>query len=193
MSDPVSSSPRVLGGLVVWEGVFTQSELDGMEQYGDQLVRQKAQIASPSSNDDVIRVTQIAWIERNARSAGIYDRITEIVRVLNSRLYKFQISGLENLQYTVYHAAEQGHYDWHLDYGGHNRAPRKLSLSIQVSDPSHYDGCELQLRTGPTIDTAPKGRGTVIAFPSFFLHRVTPIVAGTRKALVVWATGPQFR
>jgi hypothetical protein len=26
-----------------------------------------------------------------------------------------------------------------------------------------------------------------------FLHRVTPIISGTRKALVIWATGPDFR
>jgi PKHD-type hydroxylase len=36
-------------------------------------------------------------------------------------------------------------------------------------------------------------RGAIIAFPSFFLHRVTPIVSGVRKALVIWATGPAFR
>jgi hypothetical protein len=39
----------------------------------------------------------------------------------------------------------------------------------------------------------PRERGTVIAFPSCVLHRVTPITAGTRKSLVVWITGPKFR
>jgi PKHD-type hydroxylase len=33
----------------------------------------------------------------------------------------------------------------------------------------------------------------VIAFPSFFLHRVTSVTAGVRKSLVLWATGPEFR
>ena len=35
--------------------------------------------------------------------------------------------------------------------------------------------------------------GTVIAFPSYVLHRVTPIESGTRKALVIWVAGPEFR
>jgi PKHD-type hydroxylase len=40
---------------------------------------------------------------------------------------------------------------------------------------------------------APRTRSAIIAFPSLFLHRVTPIVSGVRKALVIWATGPAFR
>jgi predicted 2-oxoglutarate/Fe(II)-dependent dioxygenase YbiX len=39
----------------------------------------------------------------------------------------------------------------------------------------------------------PRTRGALIVFPWFFLHRVTPIVSGNRKALVAWATGPDFR
>ena len=42
-------------------------------------------------------------------------------------------------------------------------------------------------------DTAPKERGTVIAFPSYQLHRVTPVTAGIRKSLVAWVLGPDFR
>ena len=50
-----------------------------------------------------------------------------------------------------------------------------------------------QFQVSHKVGMAPRTRGAVIAFPSFFLHRVTPIISGTRKALVVWATGPEFR
>jgi hypothetical protein len=33
----------------------------------------------------------------------------------------------------------------------------------------------------------------VVAFPAYVIHRVTPIRAGTRKALVCWTAGPAFR
>ena len=75
---------------------------------------------------------------------------------------------------------------------GHGK-PRKLSLSVQLTDPSQYEGCDLQFQVSDKVGVAPRKRGTVIAFPSFFLHRVTPIISGTRKALVAWATGPEFR
>jgi PKHD-type hydroxylase len=62
-----------------------------------------------------------------------------------------------------------------------------------LSDPSEYDGCELQVRAGNQIDIAPTARGALVAFPANVLHQVTPIRSGMRKALVVWAVGPEFR
>ncbi len=94
-------------------------------------------------------------------------------------------------------ARKAGHFDWHKDYGraadNPGQEPRKLSLSIQLSDGADYEGCDLLVRSGNQIDTAPRRRGTVIAFPAYTLHRVTPITAGTRKSLVAWAYGPEFR
>ena len=73
------------------------------------------------------------------------------------------------------------------------RTRRKLSLSVQLTDPERYGGCDLEFQAGNRIETAPRDRGAVIAFPSYVLHRVTPCGKGTRKALVAWTTGPQFR
>jgi PKHD-type hydroxylase len=65
--------------------------------------------------------------------------------------------------------------------------------SFQLTDPARYQGCELQFQVSDNIGVAPRTRSAIIAFPSLFLHRVTPIVSGVRKALVIWATGPAFR
>ena len=70
---------------------------------------------------------------------------------------------------------------------------RKLSLSLQLTDPSQYEGCDLQFQGGRRIETAPRTRGALIAFPSYVLHRVTPITRGVRKSLVCWVSGPEFR
>jgi PKHD-type hydroxylase len=116
-----------------------------------------------------------------------------VARALNDRVYQFDLRGFsEGLQYSVYHGSEEGHYDWHVDHGP-IRVLRKLSISVQLTDPSLYDGCDLQFQAGNRIETAPRTRGSVIAFPSYVLHRVTPCTRGTRKALVAWTTGPQFR
>jgi predicted 2-oxoglutarate/Fe(II)-dependent dioxygenase YbiX len=39
----------------------------------------------------------------------------------------------------------------------------------------------------------PKEQGTLIAFPSFMLHEVSPIKKGTRYSLVAWITGENFK
>lgn len=179
--------------FMVWEDVFSGGELDAFEEYGDRMVHQKAELALKGHLDEDIRITEIAWLEQNPESAALYEKIFQIVRKLNHENYHFDITGLENIQYSVYRAAAGGHYHWHIDHGPHSPKPRKISMSIQLTDPSQYEGCDLQFQVSNKIGAAPRKRGAIIAFPSFFLHRVTPIISGTRKALVIWATGPEFR
>ena len=38
-----------------------------------------------------------------------------------------------------------------------------------------------------------KTKGTIINFPSFVWHRVTPVTKGTRYSLVVWHNGPKLK
>ena len=180
--------------FIKWEGAFSPEEMDALEAYGDGLLLQKATLAKPTDQDySEIRVTRVAWIDYRPESAAFFDKLSRLVQHLNQRFYHFDITGLENLQYTVYHGTEGGHYDWHLDYGPHNPRPRKISISVQLSDENSYDGCDLQFHVSNKIGSAPRSRGTLVAFPSFFLHRVTPITRGTRKSLVCWVAGPSFR
>jgi PKHD-type hydroxylase len=112
----------------------------------------------------------------------------------NEQFHNFELTGFpDDFQYTVYHSTEGGHYDWHMDLSTRQPIPRKLSLSIQLSDPDDYEGCDLQFYGHHQLETAPRTRGTAIVFPSYILHRVTPVISGTRKALVAWAGGPKFK
>jgi PKHD-type hydroxylase len=47
--------------------------------------------------------------------------------------------------------------------------------------------------SGAEPTTVDKGLGKVVLFPSFMLHRVTPVTKGIRRSLVVWVTGPAFK
>lgn len=134
------------------------------------------------------RECAVAWLE----DQWLLGSIERLVRDINATFYGFDLGGLaEPLQYTVYEPG--GHYGWHMDMGPGTVAPRKLSLTVQLSDPQSYEGGEFEVRMGAKDLAMPKGIGTVLAFPSFVLHRVTQITRGTRRSLVVWAHGPAFR
>ena len=182
--------------FVVWADAFSPAELDQIQATGDRLAAEEATIASAAPDGVVrseIRITRTAWLAPGPETKWIYDRIQRVARALNERVYQFELSGFsENLQYTVYHGSEGGYYGWHVDQGP-LRNRRKLSLSVQLTDPALYEGCDLEFQGGHKIETAPRDRGAVIAFPSYVLHRVTPCIKGTRKAIVAWTTGPQFR
>jgi PKHD-type hydroxylase len=143
-----------------------------------------------------VRKSQVYWIPKTEQWGDLYQKIMELVGKCNKEFYNFDISSLtENLQYTEYHQDYQGRYDWHFDVGeGALNCGRKLSVSIQLSDPSEYEGGELQFSLdGDKICVAEKDQGTMMIFPSYLRHRVTPVTKGIRRSLVTWITGPPFR
>jgi PKHD-type hydroxylase len=193
-----ASSPAILGPFVVWEGAFSAEDLKAVEQVGDGLPHQDAVVDGNSRRyDQNIRTSKIAWIERNSMTENIYDRMETIILSLNSQFFQYSLAKMAPLQHAIYNGSEQAHFDWHSDYcreTGHEENDfRKLSITVQLSDPSEYQGGELQARARSEIDVAPKTRGTVIAFPSFVLHRVTPVTSGVRKSMVGWILGPDYK
>ena len=191
-----TTSPQRRGGTIaVWDDVLSPAELDAITAVGDKLARDKARVADSRDAERTTahRVTEVAWMMQNDETLPFYQRMSEIVLALNECFYKYDLHGLENFQYAIYHGNEGGHYDWHIDNGEHTDQPRKLSLSLQLSDGDAYDGCDLEIYARSRLDVAPRKRGTLIAFPSFALHRVTPITRGIRKSLVCWVSGPEFR
>jgi len=188
--------------FVFWTEGFTNEELDDIIRIGESKQLEVAKTGTPLANPDVppkdMRQTQISWI--NLEDAPwLYDRLAYFVNHLNSQYYDFDITGFhEDFQFGVY--TEDGHYDWHIDSGNSvdsdgidKRPPRKLSLSLQLSDPADYEGGELQIKVAGEPTTIQKERGFLCMFPSYTLHRVTPVTKGVRKSLVVWVTGPRFR
>jgi len=192
---PKSFPQNVGGPVVVWKDVFTPKELDAIEALGDALMPMRAEIAGRNTeNTEKLRITRVAWMERKPETAWLHARLEEVALHLNKEFYSFDLYGLvEAFQYTVYDDQEGGHFGWHVDLGGNDVEPRKISISLQLTDPEHYKGCELEVEAGHGCYVAERARGALIAFPSYVLHRVTPIESGIRKSLVIWISGPAFR
>jgi PKHD-type hydroxylase len=164
--------------------VFSGAELDAIEKLGDNLGLIDATLGGYGATDAAKRVTKIAAIDYGAQTQWIYDRLNRVVAVLN-RQFRFNLAFFhEAAQFMVYHAVDGGHFNWHSDQGPTVR--RQLSLTLQLTDPTLYQGGVLELRHDGQTMTAPKERGTLIAFPSHLVHRVTPVTSGTRKSIVAW-------
>lgn len=179
--------------FVTWNDGFTEEELKQIDEIGSSLLINESSVGDGSTVES-IRKSKNSWIPYNNESAFIYDRLGFIARQLNGQFFDFDITGFfEDLQFTIYNS-DESHYDWHLDRGGVSTfPPRKLSLVLQLSDPSEYEGGELQFYTQQNPISLEKKKGLVVAFPSYTLHRVTPVTSGVRKSLVVWLSGPKFR
>ena len=181
-----------------WENGFTEDELDKIIQVGESFNLHRAGVGKLDENSDFSlykhkRDSKISWIGLDAETEWIYNKLSIIVRNINSDYYRFDLFGFhEDLQYTVYN--KDGHFDYHMDLNIETDLPtRKLSCVLQLSDPEEYEGGNLLVygEAGPV--SIKKKRGFVVVFPSYLLHKVEPITSGVRKTLVSWITGPPFK
>lgn len=173
------------------ENVFTPEELDAIIRIGNETELIKASTYGAVQSDKN-RNSYVQFLFPNDLTNWIFARLTDSINAINSQFFKFDLTGMEQgLQFTKYSAPGQ-HYDWHVDRG-FLTATRKLSLSLQLNDPSEYKGGELQLKFGRKDETVRKSKGMATFFPSYTLHRVKPVTQGTRYSLVAWISGPPFK
>ena len=168
-------------------------------------------------NED-LRVSQVKWFDRDHFiPQDINNKIIEGLQIANQNAdWNVNIDYFENFQYTQYTAdrGKPGFYTWHTDHGGmlnNDGTIRKLSITIQLSEPDDYNGGHFQwlepvnefnqltkekvVDVHKMVQTAPcsaKAIGTMIVFPSFVYHQVTPVTMGTRRSLVGWACGQPY-
>lgn len=180
--------------FTTWTDAFSDEEVKRLVAYGDAKVATDA-VLGDSRLDAEYRRSKVAWLDTDPEIMWMFDRMAYVARSLNGQFYRFDLYGFgENFQYTTYHADELGHYDWHQDGGiGHTGAPRKLSMVLQLSDPADYEGGDLEIMSQKKPVQVTKQKGLVAVFPSYMMHRVTPVTSGTRRTLVAWITGPAFR
>lgn len=136
------------------------------------------------------RHSDVHWIGCAPETQWLYNRIGNCIDDLNRDFLGFEWDNwMESMQLTRYRPG--GHYKAHCDASGDSQ--RKLSLALQLSDPADYEGGDLELliEEPPLIMERKKGRAVV--FPSYTVHRVTPVTRGERFSLVVWGHGPLLR
>lgn len=174
--------------------VFTCEEIERIKVIGRRLGINRAKTGS--SGEDCLdhRRSFNSWIHPNEHTSWIYERLTNLIQQNNEKFFNFDLSMIENLQFTHYSSEEEGCYKAHVDPNcwklPHNR---KLSVVVQLSDPTEYEGGELKLHTSHNPITINKEKGMVVMFPSYTLHEVTPVTKGERYSLVAWIHGPAFK
>jgi len=176
-----------------WNNAFSKEECQTIIN----IAKNKGLIKGKTFNDDKskdVRNSKISWLYPVDDMDWVFRRVTDITLNLNERFFKFDLFGLnEGFQFTNYEAPS-GKYGKHVDRGM-NISVRKLSISIQLTNPEEYEGGELKLYDGDDKDAIvmDKTQGTLIIFPSYVLHEVMPVTKGTRNSLVTWVTGKQFK
>ena len=194
--------PRIKFGqdeMAYWDNFLSNEEINFILSQPEWLYTEQGSIGGSDGNSFVnkeIRSSNVAWIDGRPEMAPIWNKLSNVVAEVNRRYFNFDLTGFyEPMQLGVYSAKNGGHYDWHVDGSSKDiSAPRKLSMSLLLSDTSEFEGGQFQVKTvtddAQTLETK---RGRAWFFPSYMLHRVTPVTKGVRRSLVVWVGGPPFK
>jgi len=185
--------------ICYWDNYFTNDEIDDIRKYCVTTTSTTtATVVGGIMPDPSIRLSQTAFYAPNNDNSWIYGKLLNLVEIINDNFFQYDLLGFDTFQYTEY--SESGsHYDFHTDMGfGRNVpiemvVPRKLSISLVLSDPSEYTGGDFEIMYGKEPTRIPQLKGRALAFPSFMMHRVTPIITGVRRSLVIWVLGPKFK
>ena len=146
------------------------------------------------------RDCNIKWLDKK----WLYDLMHPFIMDVNSSAgWNFDVNFTEKAQFTIY--GKNQYYGWHHDqfenphnypqYPDMNGKIRKLSMSILLNDPKEYEGGVLEFDTPNGLFQCKEliQKGSLVIFPSFIKHRVTPITKGKRLSLVSWTLGYPYR
>ena len=179
---------------VTLDAIFTDYELDQLVMQANQVKKVSSTVGSGAVSN--YRICDIAWLESDEVESDfdwIYATLANAISRVNNEHFQFDLTHLTALQFTVYHASNHSNYQKHLDLG--RQFPnRKLSFSVQLSDDAEYVGGDLRfhyIKNQPEV--APREKGKRIFFPSWVVQDVTPVTLGTRRSLVGWVNGPNFK
>lgn len=164
--------------------LFNEKECAEIISWGDDL--ESAVIRTDGEENPKIRSGKVKFIMPDEKTIPLMDKLLQVVTNANS-VFQFDLDSFEAIQLARYD--EGDHYSWHKDLGNGQAQYRKLSLSVQLSAEWEYAGGDLQFIRSDGEWTAPRELGSVIVFPSWERHRVTPVTRGTRWSLVAWSAG----
>tara|TARA_R100001443_G_scaffold73688_1_gene81583 strand:- start:698 stop:1312 length:615 start_codon:yes stop_codon:yes gene_type:complete len=149
-------------------------------------------------NENVRKVQEVRFSEDIVLSDGfnLNKNLTMACEMANTLFFNFDTSNqLSNIRMLRYE--DTGKYDWHLDIGNEETSVRKITAIVQLSDENDYEGGNFEFsmtdETGKDTAVGSRKKGSLILFPSYLGHRVSPLMSGVRYSILTWMLGNAFK
>ena len=169
---------------------FNDEEIQKVKDYVETLNFEESTIFYGS--DKSVRDSKIKWIDCTPETEWLYEKIYNMAKEANDTIFNFKLYySKDSIQYSKY--SKDGKYDWHIDIGEGENNLRKLSCSILLNDPKDFEGGDFEYWIKKNPEKVPLQKGSVLFFPSFFLHRVKEVTSGERESLVLWIGGDSYQ
>ena len=117
---------------------------------------------------------------------------SRIIKAFNlGNVWDLEYSDIPSVRVMEYQIGDG--YGRHVDWSNGAAKNRKISMTVQLSDPEFYKGGEVTLYPGPESQDISSRQGDATIWPSWTLHEVKPVIHGIRYSLTTWAHGGPFK
>ena len=193
------SSVQLTPGTLVVNEVFTPEQCEQIIQDATKWTKRKAEVyqsgTSATINPDTRLGNTYSCPQEIIHNAWWRSRIDSVAIHYLRKQYPISLNWT-NIEIQMVEYADPGdlfgeHRDAHLTQQFYPGIMRKLSMSVELTNPKHYTGANLKIVNDDSSTIRPDtDQGDVVVFPSWQPHKVTELETGIRRALVVWYYGP---
>lgn len=174
-----------------WDAVLSKEFCRSVLEQIDWATAEAGTVTNNRIVDTTVRRTDVVWQPPTQPIGCVAKCYMEMAN--QSAEWGYNLSTQESTQLARYKSTDEAYYDWHMDSTPpENGIQRKLSCVILLNDPSEFEGGILQFK-GMEDQNVLNKQGSIIVFPSFIEHKVTPVTKGVRYSAATWASGPSFR
>jgi predicted 2-oxoglutarate/Fe(II)-dependent dioxygenase YbiX len=178
--------------LVIWafDDIFTPEQCDNIVS---------AYAYSNNEKDTAAIGYGVGYVDKNIRNVervslqtykDLGGTLSSAGLCANYQSFKFDVTHADQAEFLIYPAG--GRYLPHVDtFILHGQPCRKLTVLAFLNDD--FKGGKFYLQFGHEKFYPKQTKGSVIVFPSFFLHGVEDVEEGTRYSAVCWMVGNSFR
>jgi len=175
----------------LWEGVIPSELCDQLvRNCKDEISLRDGTVFSEDSDspNEGVRKTKLGFTGDDQ----IKTLVDYYLKESNRNAFAVDVNYIPDVQFAEY--TKGCFYNWHHDinWDAESAYDRKLSISIQLTDPSEYKGGDFEFKNIET-PTGFRTKGSIVVFPSYHEHRVTEVTDGVRHSLVCWMEGPKWR
>ena len=131
-------------------------------------------------------------VKNNRQAEGSQRSLETIRKLVEQRILGHEVFVLavrpKALTPVMFARYEDGmHYGSHIDDALMQGMRTDVSFTLFLSDPKSYDGGALAIESTSGEESFKLAAGSLVAYPSTSLHRVTAVTRGARLAAVGWA------
>jgi len=186
--------------IVYRKGVLNKRQCNFIINAGVSKGLKKAAVLNSEGKDylnEAHRKSSVVFLQKED-IPGAYENLINILKDINIQYFKTKIEsyGIQLAEYSENNVA----FGWHqadsmFEIEKSYWNGRKLTAVFELSNTDDYDGGLLEVQSLAKLNNEHQDRrgiGDLIFFPSFLMHRVTPITRGKRYSLTVWCKGPPW-